>query len=255
MIDTPELVLVATVFLLGGTIKGMTGLGLVTVSLGLLAATLDLTTAMALLIFPALFTNIWQSLVGKNSIALLKRILPFLFFATVAIWFGSKVLLSVDTSILLLLLGTLIIVYSSLDLFGVRFSISQENEKFAGPIFGLVNGIFAGMTGSFVVPGVMYLQAIGLSRDQIVQAMGMLFTLSTIGVAFALNKNNFITTELTMTSAFAVFPALLGLIIGQQIRKSLSEARFRRIFLVSILILGVLIIVRAFFSLNAPSTG
>ncbi len=245
MIDTTQLVLVATVFLLGGTIKGMTGLGLVTISLGLLAATLDLTTAMALLIFPALVTNIWQALVGGNSIALFKRIWTFLFFASMTIWLGSIVLISVNSSILLILLGVLIIVYSSLDLFGVRLNISPQNEKFCGPIFGIVNGVFAGMTGSFVVPGVMYLQAIGLSRDQLIQAMGMLFTLSTISLAFALNNNNLITTEHTLTSVFAIIPAMIGLIIGQQIRKTLSETRFRKIFLVSIFILGVLIIAKA----------
>ena len=97
----------------------------------------------------------------------------------------------------------------------------------------------------------MYLQAIGLSRDQLVQAMGMLFTLSTISLAFVLNKNNFITAELIMTSALAVIPAMIGLIIGQQIRKTLSETRFRRIFLVSIFILGVLIIAKAVISLSA----
>jgi uncharacterized membrane protein YfcA len=250
MIETPQLVLVATVFLLGGTIKGMTGLGLVTISLGLLAATLDLTTAMALLIFPALSTNIWQSLVGKNCTALFKRIWMFLFFASMTIWFGSIVLVSANPSTLLILLGSLIIVYSSLDLFGIRLSISPQNEKLAGPIFGIANGILAGMTGSFVVPGVMYLQAIGLSRDQLVQAMGMLFTLSTISLAFALNKNNFLTAELTMTSAFAVIPSMIGLIIGQQIRKSLSKTRFRKIFLVSIFILGVVIILNSVIYLS-----
>lgn len=251
MTDIPQLILVATVFLLGGMIKGMTGLGLVTITLGLLAATIDLTSAMALLIFPALFTNIWQSLIGQNTITLFKRLWMFLFCAAMTIWFGSIFLVSINSSILLILLGVLIIVYSSLDLLGIRLSISPQNEKLAGPIFGIANGILAGMTGSFVVPGVMYLQAIGLSRDQFVQAMGMLFTLSTISLAFALNKNNFITAELIMTSAFAVIPATIGLIIGQRIRKTLSETLFRRIFLVSIFILGVIIISKAVISLTA----
>ena len=249
MIDMPQLVLVATVFLLGGMIKGIAGLGLVTITLGLLAATIDLTSAMALLIFPALFTNIWQSLIGKNSITLFKRLWIFLFCAAMTIWLGSIFLVSINPSILLILLGVLIIFYSSLDLFGIRLSISPQNEKLAGPIFGITNGILAGMTGSFVVPGIMYLQAIGLTRDQLVQAMGMLFTLSTISLAFALNKNHFITAELAMTSAFAVIPAMIGLIIGQRIRKTLSEKKFRRIFLVSIFTLGVIIIAKAVTSL------
>lgn len=105
------------------------------------------------------------------------------------------------------------------------------------------------MTGSFVVPGIMYLQAIGLSKDMLVQAMGMLFSLSTIGLALALQKSNLLTLELATISALAVIPAIIGMVAGQKIRKSLSEARFRRIFFISILILGVFIIVKSGISL------
>jgi uncharacterized membrane protein YfcA len=101
------------------------------------------------------------------------------------------------------------------------------------------------MTGSFVVPGVMYLQAIGLPRDKLVQAMGMLFSLSTIGLAFALQNNNLLTSELATISAFAVVPSIIGMVVGQKIRKSLSETRFRRIFFVSILVLGAFIIAKS----------
>ncbi len=39
----------------------------------------------------------------------------------------------------------------------------------------LVDQKLAGMTGSFVVPGVPYLQALALPRDALIQAMGILF--------------------------------------------------------------------------------
>jgi len=59
-----------------------------------------------------------------------------------------------------------------------------------------VNGILTGMTGSFVIPGVMFLQAIGLPRDTLIQAMGMLFTASTLALAIALQGNRLLTVEL-----------------------------------------------------------
>ncbi|MCP4342145.1 MAG: TSUP family transporter [Desulfobulbaceae bacterium] len=106
------------------------------------------------------------------------------------------------------------------------------------------------MTGSFVVPEVMYLQAIGLPRDMLVRAMGMLFSLSTIGLAFALQKNNLLTSELATVSTFGVIPAVIGMMVGQRVRKSLSERHFRKIFFISIFILGGFIIAKSALSLN-----
>ena len=108
-----------------------------------------------------------------------------------------------------------------------------------------MNGVLTGMTGSFVVPGVMYLQAIGLPRDMFIQAMGILFTASTVALAVALQGNNLLTAELGALSAAAILPALAGMIFGQRIRRTLSESKFRRVFFSALLVLGIYIIVRA----------
>ena len=101
------------------------------------------------------------------------------------------------------------------------------------------------MTGSFVVPGVMFLQAIGLSRDVLIQAMGMLFTGSTVALAMALQQNSLLNLEYGILSITSLLPALLGMLLGQWIRKRLSEIVFRKIFFVSLLALGAYIIIRA----------
>lgn len=245
MFDTLTLLIICATFLLAGSVKGVIGLGLPTVSLGLLAATLDLTTAMALLLIPSFVTNIWQALIGGNGAAIVKRIWPFLSLATLTIWVGARALTTFDTLYLSALLGLLLLAYASLNLLGFKLSIDPRREKWVGPLLGNANGILTGMTGSFVVPGVIFLQAIGLPRDMLIQAMGMLFSLSTLGLGLALQKNNFLTPDLATISALAVAPSILGMWIGQHIRKKLSEQRFRRVFFVSIFILGLFIIAKA----------
>jgi uncharacterized membrane protein YfcA len=232
-------------FFLAGTVKGVIGLGLPTVSLGLLTAALDLTTAMVLLIAPSFATNVWQAVVGGNARAILLRIWPFLLMATATVWLGASALTRVDLSLLSGLLGGLLVAYSALDLAGIRLAVPAQREVWAGPLFGAVNGILTGMTGSFVVPGVMFLQAIGLSRDVLVQAMGMLFTASTAALAFSLKGNGLLTAELGLVSAAAVIPAGVGMIIGQGVRRRLSEERFRQVFFIAILMLGAYIIAKA----------
>lgn len=245
MFDPLTAAIIAATFLLAGTVKGVIGLGLPTVSLGLLTAALDLTTAMALLIVPSLVTNLGQAVIGGNGRAIVLRIWPFLLMATVTVWVGALALTRLDLSLLSGLLGGLLVAYAALSLAGLRPVISAQRDVWAGPILGTVNGVLTGMTGSFVVPGVMYLQAIGLPRDALVQAMGVLFTASTVALALALQGNRLLTPELGLVSAVAVIPAAAGMLLGQRIRQGLSEARFRRVFFVGILLLGAYIIVNA----------
>jgi len=250
MFDPVTIAAITATFLIAGAVKGVIGLGLPTVSLGLLTAALDLPTAMALLIVPSLTTNLWQAAVGSNVRAILRRIWPFLLMATATVWIGATALTRLDLSLLSGLLGALLVAYAGLNLTGVRFSISAQQEVWVGPMFGIANGVLTGMTGSFVVPGVMFLQAIGLPRDMLVQAMGMLFTASTIALALALQGNNLLTTQLNIVSVAALLPAILGMIVGQRIRKRLSEARFRQVFFIVILVLGGYIIASAAFGVR-----
>jgi hypothetical protein len=244
MFDLNSIVVIGATFLLAGTVKGVIGLGLPTLSLGLLAATLDLTTAMALLIVPSFVTNLWQAIAGGKARELLRRLWPFLLMATITVWLGAVALTRLELALLSILLGGLLVSYALLSMAGFRLSISSQREPWAGPVFGTVNGILTGMTGSFAVPGVMYLQSIGLPRDMLVQAMGILFTVSTAALAFALHTNKLLTPELGLVSAMAVVPAAVGMVAGQRIRRKLPEARFRQIFFIGIFALGVYIILK-----------
>jgi len=244
MFDLSSIVMIGAIFLLAGTVKGVIGLGLPTLSLGLLTATLDLTTAMALLIVPSFITNLWQAIAGGNARELLLRLWPFLLMATITVWPGATALARLELALLSILLGGLLMSYALLGIGGFHLSITSRSEAWAGPVFGTVNGILTGMTGSFAVPGVMYLQSIGLPRDMLVQAMGILFTASTVALAFALHTNKLLTPELSLLSAMAVVPAAVGMVAGQRIRRKLPEARFRRIFFIGILLLGVYIILQ-----------
>ncbi|MEX0923410.1 MAG: sulfite exporter TauE/SafE family protein [Rhodovibrionaceae bacterium] len=238
MTDPLTLVIVAATFLLAGTVKGVIGLGLPTVSLAILTLALDLPSAMALLLVPSLVTNLWQAGAGGHALTLLRRLWSFLLPAAVFVWFGALALRHVEFSLLTALLGLLLIVYAGLGLAGFAPRIRRARQAWAGPVFGAVNGGLTGMTGSFTVPGVLYLQAIGLPRDQLIQAMGMLFAVSTLALAVALGDSGLLSAELGAVSAAALIPALGGMVLGQRIRRRLPEAAFRRAFFIALLVLG-----------------
>ncbi|WP_028469531.1 sulfite exporter TauE/SafE family protein [Neptunomonas japonica] len=245
MFDVFTICIILATFLLAGAVKGVTGLGLPTVSLAILAVAIDMPTAMALLLIPSVVTNLWQAFIGERTKEALLRIWPFLLMATVMVWLGGLLLSQVDLALLSMLLGGLLIAYSVVNLAGFGFTLSRQQEVWAGPLLGALNGILTGMTGSFVIPGVMYLQAIGLTRDVLIQAMGMLFTASTIALAVSLQGNDLLSAELGMYSALALIPAIIGMVLGQKVRKRLSEQLFKRLLFASLLLLGAYIIMSA----------
>ena len=243
--DFSPVIVVAAVFLVAGAVKGVVGLGLPTVSLALLTVVFDLATAMALLLVPSFVTNCWQALVGGNGRAILRRLWPFLALATVTVWLGAQALTRLEPFLLKGLLGLLLVLYALVNLVGFRPAISRRKESWLGPLLGTVNGILTGMTGSFVVPGVMFLQAIGLPRDQLIQAMGMLFTVSTVALGLSLGQASLLGRVEVILSAGAALPAVVGMIAGQALRRHLSEQRFRTVFFVALLALGLYIVIHA----------
>ena len=238
MFDTLTIIAIAGTFLIAGTVKGVIGLGLPTISLALLSVTIDLPHAMALLLVPSFVTNFWQAASGGNGRSILQRLWPFLLMVTVSVWFGTTILTRVDVSWLRALLGVLLIAYSGVSLANLHLNITRRQEVWVGPLAGSASGILTGLTGSFVVPGVWFLLAMGLSREMLIQAMGMLFTVSTFSLAIAMGGNNLLTPELATMSSMALLPAIFGMVLGRRIRQWLSERLFLRLFFISLLMLA-----------------
>ena len=234
MVDPGMLSLIALAFCIAGFVKGMVGLGLPTVSLGLLSLFVDLPTAMALLVMPSLVTNIWQAIAGGEFTALFRRLWMFLLLAVTMVHVGAELFAMVEMNILQRSLGLLLLLYAMLALVGKTPRLSPIQERVSSPICGAINGLLTGLTGTLFVPGVMFLQAIGLSRDALVQAMGMLFAASTASLGLALYWHDRMPFDVGILSCAALLPAFFGMGIGQVLRGHLSQEFFRRLFLVAI---------------------
>ena len=252
MWNPESLAAIGLAFLMAGFVKGVIGLGLPTVSLALLTVTIGLKAGMALLIVPSLVTNVWQGLSGGALGAILRRLWPFLAAICVGTWFGVKGLATFDPSLLAALLGVLLCVYAGLNLRRIRRPDISRNETWLGPLAGTVSGGLTGLTGSFVVPGVIYLQALAMPRETLIQAMGVMFTVSTVALAVGLNDQRLISQDLVTLSAASVVPALVGMVIGQRVRGRMSEAVFLRIFFAALAALGVYIVVRSLIAYGGP---
>ncbi|WP_234498073.1 sulfite exporter TauE/SafE family protein [Vibrio maritimus] len=226
------------VFAVAGVIKGVVGLGLPPVVLGLLTTVVGIHPAMSLVALPAFITNAYQAMAGHYARTLFQEHWAFFFSATLSIGAGCWLTLKVEPSYISLILGVLLSLHAIAGLSNFRVIIPPQWKKAFGVAMGTCNGIFTGLTGSSAVPGVFYLQSSELPKEQLVQAMGILFTFSSAGLALGLFFQNLLTLSSSALSIVALLPAIAGMFIGGRIRKRLSVVMFQRLFFISLFMLG-----------------
>jgi uncharacterized membrane protein YfcA len=237
-------VVIAATFFVAGIIKGAAGMGLPTVSMAVLGALLTPVSAAALLIVPSFVTNVWQLLAGPSLGAIVRRLWPMMAMIVVATVAGTSLLTNGDTRLTTAALGATLVAYAAYTLFARQLCVPAKHETWLSPLIGLTTGVVTGGTGVLVVPAVPYLQALGLQKDDLVQALGLSFTVSTIALAAGLAwRGQFHAGNLTL-SVLAIAPSLLGMWAGQWVRNKVSPPVFRRGFLICLLLLGVEMLIR-----------
>lgn len=247
------LALVIGSFLLGGFSKGLIGLGLPVVVLAIIAAPLGVPQALAVLVIPAVLTNIWQALDGGALREILRRLWPFYLAAFVGVWIGGTILAGASEALLLAILGVVLTIYAALALASPPLPPPGRHEGWMAPAAALSGGIMFGMVGNFIVPGILYLQALGLRRDVFVQALGVTFIVISSTLGLSLSSHSVMTADLAMVSVLAVPATFVGMALGRYCRGFVSEDGFRRIFLGALLLTGIYTFAKALALLTAQT--
>ena len=234
----PLLAATGSIFVLAGMVKGVIGLGLPTISMGLLGLLMSPVEAAALLVVPSLVTNLWQMAAGPRLAALTLRLWPMMAGICLGIWAGAALLGGLAAAGATQALGVALMVYAAVGLAQVRMAVAPAWERWLGPAAGAVTGILTGATGVFVIPAVPYLQALGLGKDDLVQALGLSFTVSTLALAASLAAMGALGGQALAGSLLTLAPACLGMAVGQWLRRGVQPALFRRCFFGGVLVLG-----------------
>ena len=262
-----ELAVIAGIYLIAGVVKGGIGLGLPTVSVGLMAAWLPVEQAAGILIIPVIVTNIWQAFFGTA----LKLVIARLWTLQLALVVGSLVsavlIAGVDTAVAAGLLGTMLIVFAAISLIGKQYRVPVQSERRLNPLMGFATGLISGATAIFVIPVVPYLQSLNFSvgrrgdeddraeitratndtmqKDALVQAMGVTVLVATIGLAIGLGARGELPVSVIAPGVIGTFTALVGMVSGRIIRNRMSLEILRRWVLIGLICLGVVMVARA----------
>jgi len=236
--DWPVLAMMFVVFVLGGVVKGMVGFGQPVVVMALLSLLMSPAQAAAALLAPSLASNLWQTRPWPELPRLGRRLAPLLLGLCLGALIGALAWGAPTGHWASSSLGAALLAYAGWGLFGHVRPLSARNERRLGPLAGLLSGLATAATGVFVMPGVPFLQALGLSRDELIQAMGLSFMVATLALAVCLWLNQSLGLSVAGLSLVMILPSLLGMSLGRWLRGRLSQVMFRRCFFVALALLG-----------------
>jgi uncharacterized membrane protein YfcA len=152
---------------------------------------------------------------------------------------GAGLIAGARSTAALAALGVALTLYAALGLRSKKFVVRPTHELWLSPLIGVVTGLITGATGIFVIPAVPYLQALQLERKDLIQVLGLSFTVSTVALGGGLFRQGVFeaSTSLLGLSLLALVPALLGTFAGQHLRERMSVETFRRVFFIGLLLL------------------
>ncbi len=211
----------------------MIGLGLPTVAIALLSLMMAPAQAAALLVAPSLVTNIWQSAAGPCLRPLLRRLWPMFVGICLGTWASAGIITRSSNGVLAIAgLGAALVIYAALGLSKIHFSVPARAEWWLTSVVGLATGAVTGATGVFTLPAVAYLQVIGLQKDDLVQALGLSFAVSTVALSVALTDSGVLRLTYMGLSAVSLAAALAGMGVPDRSRtraaRKLPAFLFRR---------------------------
>jgi uncharacterized membrane protein YfcA len=138
-----------------------------------------------------------------------------------------------------IVLGVLLVIYAIVGLSKFSFNVARRDEKWMGGIVGVVTGVVSAATGVQVIPSMPFMQAIGMEKDELVQALGVYFTVATVALAFSLTGAGLLSASTALPGAIAMAAAFTGMFVGQAVRSRMQAEAFRRWFLVAMILLGL----------------
>jgi uncharacterized protein len=168
----------------------------------------------------------------------------------IGIWLNSGMLTGPYARYGAIVLGVLLVIYAIIGLSKFSFTVARSNEKWIGGIVGVITGVVSAATGVQVIPSMPFMQAIGMEKDELVQALGVFFTVATLALAFSLSSSGVLSAATALPGAIAMVCSFTGVFVGQSVRSRMQPEAFRRWFLIAMILLGLYLVGTAIFNLH-----
>lgn len=245
--ENNQVLLVVLVFALAGCVKGITGMGLPTVAMSLLGLWMAPVQATALLVVPSLATNVAQCR-GRHLGFLARRLWPGWAVMGAVIAFAPEIGESGSGGSASRWLGAVLVCYGLWGLWRPALPDLSRCGRWAGALAGALTGLVTSQTSVFVVPWVPYLQSLRLDKDEMVQSLGLSFTVATLALGARLHPSTqaeWLSVSMGFALCGALMGAFAGLKVGEVLRGRLAGPVFQKALFLVFAALGVANLVHA----------
>lgn len=221
----------------GGLIKGTLGVGTPLLTVPMMTLVLPVQSAVTLMAIPVVVANLWQAAKAPDIRSVLGRFWPAAVALLCGTMIGTRILSVIDERTLLFLVGVCVIVFTLLQVSSFKLQFGPRWTMPMGLLFGTLSGIIGGISSMFGPMLIVYMMSLkDLDKDEFVSAISFLYVCAVVPWAISLFSVGLLRGPLLWYSAAAVVPVTLGMIMGQQLRKKISEERFHYLMLLILLI-------------------
>lgn len=146
-----QLGIVAAAFVLAGLVKGVTGLALPTIGIGLLSLAMPPAHAAALIVVPAFITNVRQMISGPGLGRLIRRLWLMQLQVCLGTWAGAGLMTGSKAGLASVALGIALLAYAAIGLMNIHMPhVPASADSWLGPFVGDATGL---MTAAPVLIG------------------------------------------------------------------------------------------------------
>lgn len=234
-----EICVVMVALMLGGVMKGATGLGVPLLAVPVMAAYFDLRFAIAVILLPNLVSNAWQVWRFREM-----RPPHYLFYCifvgvTIGVLIGVYLLVALPLNLLSLGVAGAVVIFVIFRLAKPEWRLSEKAAKILGvPAMTLV-GIMQGATGVSAPALLMYMSSLRLAKDSFVFSVSLAFLVAAVVQVPSMMAAGLYSFEIFIISGLAILPVLAGIPIGGYILRLMSAKWFDRVILVALIILAI----------------
>lgn len=246
ILDPTTLALITIIMVAGGVVKGAIGLGLPLVCVGFMSMFLPAREVLGLAIIPILVTNVFQVYEAGAGMTTMRRFWPMVVCMWIGLVVGAQQAAVLSPTDLYAAMGGVLILFSMSGFFHPSTILPKSREFSVSLLVGAISGFCGGVSTVWGPPVTMFLLMTGMKKEEFVRTVGIVWCAVAIPLAILYTYSGIIGAHNVYYSLAACVPALVGLWLGQRIRKRISQEVFRRILLATLLIIGLNLIRRAF---------
>ncbi len=177
----------------------------------------------------------------------MRRFWPMLAATMVAIPVGSFALVRLDAGTVSILMGCAVAAFAMASLLRPTMRIAPRFERPTSIAAGALGGFTGGMTLIGGPPVIMLLVALRLEKEEFIGIIGLVYLTQLIPAGFSLAGMGVLRAEHIVPGLAALIPVGAALLAGQWVRKRIDQERFRKVLLVSMVLIGLNLIRKALF--------